>query len=45
MTEKEKKKNLKTIELYIEGGRNPAGGAGKKLLQNGPLCLIMRMEN
>ena len=30
MTEEEKKEILKTIELYIEGGRNPAGGVGKK---------------
>ena len=30
MSEKIKKEVLKAIELYIEGGKNPAGGAGKK---------------
>ena len=31
MTEEEiKKEIMKTVELYIEGGRNPAGGQGKK---------------
>ena len=31
MTEEETKKEvLKAIELYIEGGKNPASGAGKK---------------
>ena len=31
MTEEEiKKEILKAVELYAEGGRNPAGGAGKK---------------
>ena len=31
MSEEEiKKEVLKAIELYIEGGKNPAGGAGKK---------------
>ena len=31
MTEEEiKKEILKAVELYIEGGRNPAGGEGKK---------------
>ena len=30
MSEEIKKEVLKTIELYIEGGKNPAGGAGKK---------------
>ena len=30
MSEEIKKEVLKAIELYIEGGKNPAGGAGKK---------------
>ena len=29
MSEEIKKEVLKAIELYIEGGKNPAGGAGK----------------
>ena len=30
MSEGIKKEVLKAIDLYIEGGKNPAGGAGKK---------------
>ena len=30
MSEEIKKEALKAIDLYIEGGKNPAGGAGKK---------------
>ena len=30
MSEELKKEVLKAIDLYIEGGKNPAGGAGKK---------------
>ena len=45
MSEGIKKEVLKTIDLYIEGGKNPAGGAGKKPLLNGLLCLIMKKEN
>ena len=30
MSEEIKKEVLKAIELYIEGGKNPLGGAGKK---------------
>jgi len=30
MSEELKKEVLKAIDLYIEGGKNPAGGSGKK---------------
>ena len=46
MSEEEiKKEVLKAIELYIEGGKNPAGGAGKKLLLNGLPCPTMKTVN
>ena len=46
MSEEEiKKEVLKAIELYAEGGRNPAGGQGKKLSLNGQLCHGMKTGN
>ena len=45
MSEGIKKEVLKAIDLYIEGGKNPAVELEKKPLLNGLLCLIMKMEN
>ena len=46
MSEEEiKKEVLKAIELYIEGGKNPAGGAGKKAFAQWATCPTMKTVN